>query len=86
MTTKMDDLTCKELVETLTEYLEGAMDPAEHGRFEDHLERCAKCRSYLEQFRHTIELSGRVSEQELEPELREGLLDAFRGWKREANL
>ena len=79
-----DDLSCQELVELVTEYLEDALDPAERTRFEAHLRDCAGCQTYLEQMRHTIRASGRLNEESLEPAVREQLLEVFRNFKKEA--
>jgi anti-sigma factor RsiW len=77
-----NDLTCQELVELVTMYLEAALSPADRDRFEAHLVRCAGCRAYLQQMRQTIRLAGTLSENDLSDEARETLLGAFRSWKR----
>jgi predicted anti-sigma-YlaC factor YlaD len=77
------DLSCRELVELVTDYLEGVMLPAERRRVEEHLAGCPGCTAYLEQMRTAIELTGRV-DQGVElppPEVRQALLSAFRAWK-----
>ena len=76
------DLTCQELVELVTEYLEGALNEHDRLDFERHLVWCSWCRDYLEQMRTTIELTGRPDRSEPEPRLQEQLLEAFRDWKR----
>jgi anti-sigma factor RsiW len=76
------ELTCRELVELVTDYLEGRMPPAERGRVDDHLGGCPGCRAYLEQMRQTIRATGRLSEEALLPEARDRLLALFRDWKR----
>ncbi len=76
------DLTCQELVELVTDYLEGALPPRDRLDFERHLVWCSWCRDYLEQMRTTIELSARPELAEPESPLREQLLEAFRDWKR----
>jgi predicted anti-sigma-YlaC factor YlaD len=76
------DLTCQELVELVTDYLERALPSAERARFEEHLAGCAGCQAYLEQMRDTISMLGRVTEESLAPGTREQLLDVFRNWKR----
>ena len=80
-TTQKTDLTCHELVDLVTDYLEGALPPRDRLDFERHLVWCSWCRDYLDQVRTTIELTGRVEEEPPSP-LREQLLDAFRDWKR----
>ena len=77
-----DDLSCKELVELVTEYLEGTLPPSERVQFDEHLTLCPGCRTYLEQMRQTIRSLGKLSEETLAPRAREELLRAFRDWKR----
>ncbi len=77
-----DDLTCRELVELVTDYLDDRLSPIDRARFEAHLVECEACRTYLEQFRQTIRVLGRLPEESLSPEAREALLTAFRGWSR----
>jgi anti-sigma factor RsiW len=74
------ELACQEVVELVTAYLEGALDPADRERFEEHLVFCDGCGNYLEQMRTTITLAGRV-EAELPAKLEAQLLEAFRGWR-----
>ena len=77
-----DELSCRELVELVTDYLENALPLAERVRFEEHLIACPGCQTYLEQMRQTIDVLGRVTEESLEPAARDQLLDLFRNWKR----
>jgi anti-sigma factor RsiW len=77
------DLTCQELVEVVTDYLEGALPAAERARFEEHLTGCPGCQAYLQQMRDTIGMLGRVTEGSLEPATRDQLLDLFRNWNRD---
>ncbi len=76
-------LTCKELVELASAYIDGALAPDEERRFNDHLSVCDGCTTYLEQLRRTIRLTGTLRETDLKPEAREALLVAFRSWKGE---
>ncbi|HNB52490.1 MAG TPA: zf-HC2 domain-containing protein [Anaerolineales bacterium] len=73
-------LNCKELVELVTEYLENALPPGERQRFEDHLQGCSGCRTYLEQMRQTIHLVGHLPEDEIPPDTQADLLMIFRNW------
>lgn len=79
-------MTCKELVELVTEYLEGAMTPVERARFEEHLDMCEGCREHLDQVETTIRVLDVVPESEPAagdvPGL-DRLLDAFRDYRRE---
>jgi anti-sigma factor RsiW len=77
-----EELTCKELVEVVTDYLEGRMAPADRRRFEEHLVFCDGCSTYLAQMRQTIGLVGRLSEEDVAEPARTQLLEVFRGWKR----
>ena len=75
------DLTCAELVELVTDYVEGALAPRERTRFEEHLTVCEGCVNYLDQMRTTIALTGRLRLDDLSPEVQAELVDAFRGWR-----
>jgi anti-sigma factor RsiW len=77
-------LTCRELVELVTEYLEGALPQSERARFEAHIAHCDHCTAYLEQMRDTISVVGAIEPGSLEPEMERALLAAFRNWKAEA--
>lgn len=79
--TTSEALSCQELTELVTDYVEGALPPAEHVRFEEHLAECGNCEIYLEQIRSTIRLTGTLAPDELSPEAEEALLHAFRDWK-----
>jgi anti-sigma factor RsiW len=81
-TAQADDLACQELVEIITDYLEGALSDAERERFEAHLEICEGCRRYLDQMRTTIRVVGTLTEDGLEPIAKDQLLLLFREWNR----
>jgi anti-sigma factor RsiW len=76
-----DDLDCIELVELVTDYLEGRLSEEDRRRFDDHLSRCGGCTNYVEQFRETIRLTGTLRGDDLEPAARDALLAQFRDWK-----
>jgi len=80
--TNETELTCQELVELVTDYLEGALSAQERARFEEHLSKCTGCRNYLAQMRLTISSLGRLSEESIAPQARDDLLGAFRNWKK----
>jgi anti-sigma factor RsiW len=75
-----DGLSCQEMVELITDYLEGALDARDHERFERHLDGCPHCGLYLEQLRVTLARLGSLDEDSLDPELRDELLVRFRDW------
>ena len=80
MTETVMEISCQELVELVTDYLEGALPPGERARFDAHIVPCDGCRNYLEQIRKTIELTGRLTPEQLDPQAKAALLSAFREW------
>ena len=82
VTAPEDELVCQELVEIVSDYLEGALPEADRERFETHLEICEGCRRYLDQMRTTIHVVGTLTEGDLDPDAREQLLQLFREWNR----
>jgi anti-sigma factor RsiW len=75
------EISCQEIVELVTDYLEDALPRDERKAFEAHLSGCPNCTNYLDQMRQTMRITGRLTEEALEPDLREKLLDAFRDLK-----
>jgi anti-sigma factor RsiW len=75
-----DEMTCRELVELVTEYLDGALSAPDRRRFEDHLADCPGCRTYLQQMQQTVRTLGQLSEETIQPQVREELLQRFRRW------
>ena len=75
-----DDITCAQLVELVTEYLEGALTPELVERFEEHLVICDGCSTHIQQMRETIRLTGALREEDLERAVAEQLLGVFRNW------
>ncbi len=78
---EVEQLSCQELVELVTDYLEGALPEEARLRFEDHIGRCGACKIYLEQMRQTIVVLGHLPEAALSPDAERELLQAFRGWR-----
>ncbi|TCC43648.1 anti-sigma factor family protein [Kribbella sindirgiensis] len=75
-------MTCEELVELVTAYLDGALDPETEQRFVEHLELCDGCEIYVEQIRRTAAEVGQVEPEDLSAETRDRLLEAFRSFPR----
>jgi len=75
-------LACQEIVELVTDYLERAMDASLREAFDAHLSGCPHCTHYLEQMRATIRVAGTISADDLSPEFRAGLLEAFAEFRR----
>jgi predicted anti-sigma-YlaC factor YlaD len=82
----VDELSCKELVELVTEYLEGTLSSDLRTAFDEHLEICEGCRAYLEQMQLTIHVVGSLTEESIPPPARAELLTAFRDWKRRRGI
>jgi anti-sigma factor RsiW len=76
-----EELSCAELVELVGDYIEGALSRDDRMQFEQHLTICSGCANYLDHMHTTIALTGRLRVDELSPEARADLLDAFRGWR-----
>ena len=72
------DIACVELVELLTDYVEGALPPDEVAAVDAHLETCPPCRTYLAQMRATIMALGSAPVATLPDEAYDTLLTAFR--------
>lgn len=73
--------TCQELVELLTDYLEGALPADQAGRVRDHLGACPLCAAYLEQMRATIGALGHLPAESVPPPVEDALIEAFRDWR-----
>ena len=76
------DLMCIEIVELVTDYLEGSLSETDRSRVEEHLSGCDGCTNYVEQMRTTIAIVGRVQVEDLSEAAKAELLAAFRGWAR----
>jgi len=74
-------MACQELVELVTAYFDGSLSRSDRRRFERHIGGCDHCTQYVEQMRLVIEATGRLTEEDLEPEVRQELLAAFQGWR-----
>jgi len=74
-------LTCHEVIELLSNYIEDALSADDRHRVDQHLALCDGCATYLEQMRESIRLSGMVAEEEVPADEKEALLAAFRDWR-----
>jgi anti-sigma factor RsiW len=73
-------LSCQQMVELVTEYLDGVMEPRRRARFEAHLAGCDGCSNYLEQFRTTVAVVGRIEVADVPESVMNELVSAFRSW------
>jgi anti-sigma factor RsiW len=76
----MIEMSCRELVEAITAYLDGALPEADRRRFDAHLADCPACAQYLSQMRETIACLGTLDLAPLPQQTRERLIAAFREW------
>jgi anti-sigma factor RsiW len=75
------ELVCREAVELVTDYLEGALERRDRVRFEAHLAGCPHCTEYLAQMRRTLDALGRIEPEALEPEVQDELVALFSRWQ-----
>ena len=75
-------LTCQEVTEVVTDYLEGRQSLMQRLRFQVHLGMCRHCRAYLQQMKTTVDTIGRLPNESIPPEMSKEVLDRFRAWKR----
>jgi anti-sigma factor RsiW len=74
------EISCREIVELVTAYLEGALSERDRARFEAHVAGCDGCDNYLAQMRETIRITGTLTEDQVPETTRAALLSAFRDW------
>ncbi|MBI4584613.1 MAG: zf-HC2 domain-containing protein [Planctomycetes bacterium] len=75
-------ITCRDLTELVTDYLEGRLSLLERIKFQFHLGMCSHCRAYIRQMKQTIQMLGKLPEEPIPPDIREELLRRFQNWKR----
>jgi anti-sigma factor RsiW len=74
-------LVCRQAVELVTDYLEGALSRTQRRRFEAHLTRCPDCPEYLAQIRAVITLAGSITPDDLTPRMRGEFIRLYRRWQ-----
>lgn len=76
-------LTCRELTELVTDYVEGRLSFLDRLRFQMHLGMCRSCRAYLRQLKQTIRALGELPPESIPPDVQRALRERFRDWKRD---
>jgi anti-sigma factor RsiW len=76
------EMTCKELVEVVTDYLEGRLPAPDRFRLEAHVAECPYCEEYIAQMRQMIGALGELPAERMDPRREAELLEAFRGWRK----
>lgn len=74
-------MTCREVVELMTDYLEGALSAVERARFEEHIAGCDGCTAYLAQLQTARRITGRLADEPIPAAVEKELLEAFRSWR-----
>ncbi len=80
------DITCRQAVALMTDYLDGALSQDDRDLVEAHLGECESCAEHLRQIRITVTVTGRISENDLDPAAREDLMDLYRRWRRDRDI
>ena len=75
------EIPCQQVVELVTDYLEGALSRRDRRRFEHHLAGCPHCTAYLEQMRETLRLTGQLVPEDLSPEMQQEFGEIYRQWR-----
>jgi anti-sigma factor RsiW len=83
MKLRRDGYVCQEMVELITDYLEGALTRFQRKRFEAHIAGCEHCAEYLQQMRATIDITGSLAAEDLTPEMRADFAELYRKWQAE---
>jgi anti-sigma factor RsiW len=78
-------LVCREAVELVSDYLEGALSRRDRRRYERHLAGCEHCTEYLAQMRETLRLTGRLVPEDLTPEMHAEFAEIYRRWSAEGD-
>ena len=74
-------MTCQELVELVTDYLDGDLSELDRARFEEHIALCPMCEVHLEQLRITVRELGTLRERDIDPAVLAELQERFRSWR-----
>jgi anti-sigma factor RsiW len=77
------DITCRQAVALMTDYLDGALGPYDQALMEAHLAECEGCAEHLRQIRITVTVTGRIREEDLGQAAREDLMGVYRRWQRD---
>lgn len=75
---RQDEVQCREVVEVLTDYLEGALPPADRVALEQHLLFCDGCAAFLQQVRASVALTGRLQEEDVPDAVLDQVVQMFR--------
>ena len=74
-------ISCREMTELITSYLEGRLSFGQWLSFQMHLGMCRHCRAYLQQMRMTVRLTGQIGAEPMPADVEAELLRRFRDWQ-----
>ena len=79
------ELSCKELVDLVADYLEETISEEARQQFEQHLGECGYCSTYVQQMHLTVKLTHQLAEPETEVQkpAPDELMTLFRKWKQD---
>jgi anti-sigma factor RsiW len=75
------DITCREVVGLVTDYLDGKLTAEEHALFEAHLSECEDCTEHVKQIQVTVAITGSVRDANVDALARDDLVDLYRRWR-----
>ena len=75
-------ISCQEVVELVSDYVEQALPAGEAAVFEQHLNFCDGCVWYVDQVRKTMAVVGELRVEDVPEETKAKLMTAFRDWRR----
>lgn len=74
-------MNCRQVVELMTDYIEGDLSTVDRARFEDHIAGCDGCRAYLAQLQTARRIMGKLADEPVPAGVEKELLEAFRSWR-----
>lgn len=80
----VEEMPCNELVERVTDYLEGALDGITMARLREHLMVCASCEEYINEVRLAVRVASELSTERISASLDANLLAIYREWSESA--
>ena len=77
------EMSCKELVDLVTDYIDESISDEVRAKFEQHLTECGYCNAYVKQMHLTVKLTKKLAESDVNKPVPDELLNIFREWKQE---
>lgn len=81
MALRSRDIVCRQAVDLMVEYLDGALPRRQRRRLERHLRACPNCSAYLQQIRMTVAAVGAIEPGDLDEEAIDDLVNLYRQWR-----